>query len=208
MLPRHRLAPPLALHPPSTVGSAESVSGANHDAVMRNEQHPDDLLKFRVKYRPLEDASMAGEWLWGRWLDRKRGLVVAQNNAVEVPLLVADTVRVARDPEGGWRMVEAVRLAEFMATWTTFDKPVSTQEAREVYDGWVRDGYAVHTEGGSRVMVTAWQESMSMEQVLAALGPTFVNDGWTLWRVFTPADRLAEIQHRVDLRSPSVRTRA
>ncbi|MBB1511926.1 hypothetical protein H5399_04820 [Tessaracoccus sp. MC1627] len=190
------------------VGGTKNVGGANHARVMRNAHDADYLLKFRLKYRPLEDASMAGEWLWGRWLDRKRGLVVAQNNAVEVPLLVADTVRVARDPEGGWRMVEAVRLAEFMATWTTFDKPVTTEEAQEVYDGWVRDGYAVHTEGGSRVMVTAWQESMSMEQVLAVLGPTFVNEGWRLWQVFTPADRLSEIQHRVDLRSPSVKTRS
>ncbi len=57
-------------------------------------------------------------------------------------------------------MVEAVAgWRSSVATWTTCDKPVTTQEAREVYDGWVRDGYAVHTEGGSRVMVTAWQES-------------------------------------------------
>lgn len=190
------------------LGGTKDVGGANHAGVMRNAHDADHLLKFRLKYRPLEDASMAGEWLWGRWLDRKRGLVVAQNNAVEVPLLVADTVRVGRDPEGGWRMVEAVRLAEFMATWTTFDKPVTAEEAQEVYDGWVRDGYAVHTEGGSRVMVTAWQESMSVEQVLAVLGPTFVNEGWRLWQVFTPEDRLSEIQHRVDLRSPSVKTRS
>ena len=174
---------------------------------MRNEQHP-DLLKFRLKYRPLEDAAMAGEWLWGRWLDRKTGLVVAQNNAIEVPLVVTDTLRVVRDPEGGWRMVEVVRVAEFHATWTTFDSPVTTHAAQQVYDGWVRDGYAIHTEGSSRVMVTAWQESMGMEQILAVLQPAFGNDGWTLWHVFTPTERLAEIQHRVDLRSPSMKSRS
>lgn len=156
-------------------------------------------LKFHVKYFDLEDSSFAGEWLWGRWLDRGAGLVVVLNNAFEVPLLVTDIVRVALAQEGHWQMVEPVRLSESMATWTEFQEPVTPREAIKVYDGWVRDGYAVHTEGSGGLMVTAWQDTMELTAILQVLGPVFANAGWKLWHIFEAEDRLSEIQHRVDL---------
>ena len=167
-----------------------------HEYMTRHEG--ESLLKFTVALRPFEDHVAATECLWGRWIDRKEGLVLSHNNANEVPLAVNDTVRVARVASGSWRLVEVVRLAESVVTWTSFQPPVTQAQALAVYDGWVHDGMAVHTEGGNGIMVTAWREFMSIEEVLGAL-TVFAAPGWELWQVFTPEERLRELDQRVDM---------
>lgn len=162
------------------------------------EQQGESLLKFTMALRPFEDHVAATECLWGRWIDRQEGLVASHNNANEVPLAVNDVVRVARTASGSWRLVEFVRLAESVVTWTSFEPPVTQTQALAVYDGWVRDGLAVFTEGGNGIMVTAWREFMSIEEVLGAL-TVFAAPGWELWQVFTPEERLRELEQRVDM---------
>ncbi len=158
----------------------------------------DSLVKFRLALRPFPDHLSSGERLWGHWVDERAGLVLARNNANEVPLAVNDTVRVAKDSTGLHQVVEIVRLAESIVTYTSFEPPVTPGEALEVYDGWVRDGLAVYTEGGNGVMVTAWRELVTIEEVLNAM-TVFAAPGWSLWQVFTPEQRLAELEQRVDL---------
>ena len=167
-----------------------------HEYMTRHEG--ESLLKFTVALRPCEDHVAATECLWGRWIDRKEGLVLSHNNANEVPLAVNDTVRVARVASGSWRLVEVVRLAESVVTWTSFQPPVTQAQALAVYDGWVHDGMAVHTEGGNGIMVTAWREFLSIEEVVGAL-TVFAAPGWELWQVFTPEERLRELDQRVDM---------
>lgn len=156
-------------------------------------------LKFRLAYLPFDPDAGPGERLWGHWLDEDEGLVVSRNNAFEVPLAVDDVVRVAPDDGGTLQVVELVRLAESVVTWTSFAPPVTTEQALAVYDCWVRDGHSVHTEGGLGIMATAWTAFTPLEGVLRVLGPTFVQPGWTLWQAFTPGERYAYMSERVDL---------
>lgn len=183
-------------NPQADVPPSDVVSPGKHHGCMT--PNNSESLKFHLEFLPFEGRVTRGEYLWGRWIDRRRGLVAAHNNAHEVPLAVNDTVRVVRSPAGTLEMVEIVRVAESIVTWTWFEPPVTTRQALSVYDGWVHDGLAVHTEGGYGVMATAWREFLDVEKVQHTLS-VLPMPGWSLLAMFTPEQRLAEITRKVAL---------
>ncbi|MDO5499700.1 MAG: hypothetical protein Q4F67_08475 [Propionibacteriaceae bacterium] len=161
---------------------------------MTNTPEHDQRLKFIIDYAPLPGTSVRTERLWGRWLDRSDGLVLASNNAFEVPLAVDDVVRVARRGDG-WHVTEIVRLTESVVTWTGFGPPIPDKQAIATYDAWKANGHTVHTEGNGRhLMVSVWREFASVEEVLGVLRTDLAAPGWHLWHVFSPEDRMLEIQ--------------
>lgn len=159
----------------------------------------EDSMKFKLALHPWPEFNIRSESLWGHWLDQEQGLVSCKNNAFYVPLAVNDTVRVARDRSGMWQVVEIVRLAESVVTLTSFDPPVTPKQAVAVYDGWVAEGKSVYTEGpGNGMMVTAWREFLSVDEVLEALSQCSTH-GWAIWEILTPERRNQELVECVDL---------
>lgn|SRR5699024_5297485 len=156
-------------------------------------------IKFTLALHPWHDFNIRTENLWGHWLDQEQGLVSSMNNAFYVPLAVNDTVRVANEGSGTWQVVEIVRLAESVVTTTSFEPPMTPKQALAVYDGWVHDGKAVYTEGpGGGMMVTAWREFLSVEEVLETLSQCST-PGWSTWQILTPEQRKQALAECVDL---------
>lgn len=156
-----------------------------------------DALKFNLAFSPYADIPTRGEWLWGRWLDRKKGLVLVANNAFQVPLVVNDVVRVARDPGGRWRAMELVRVTESVVSFTCWGDPISDATALATYDGWREQGHSIHTEGCQEMMTTAWREFLTLEEVLGITTPVLSQPGWQLWGLYRPEERRADIEQCV-----------
>lgn len=159
-----------------------------------------DSLKFNIAFSPYANTPMRGEWLWGRWLDRRQGLVLAANNAFQVPLVVNDVLRVERDSAGLWRTTELVRVTESVVSFTCWQSPVTTEMALATYDRWRAEGHAIHTEGNQEMMTTAWSEFLTFEDVMAAAGPDLVLPGWQLWGLYRPHERRADIEQALQFR--------